>query len=641
MRGKSSAIAVLATVGALLVVPGIASAKVFCVQDPACPAGGVPEGTLTAAVGAADADATLDTVRIGPGTYSSTSVSPAQPIEIVGAGAGSTEIDNTQANAGLIYLLNGQSKVRDLTVGLTLDHQVGIRLAHGSDVERVKVKGPQSLTAVEGFIVENPGTAIRSAVVELGPDLIGAGIVDAGSATISDSVVTAGVGIRPSHVSATSAYRVTVHSLIPLSVFGGNLVIANALLTPYPGSAYFVGADVQNGNAGEGAVLSASGLTIVGAGSGDGILVRSNSSVSTGYSKAIVHGALIRGVGTDLSRKGDSATETADIDIDHSAYDAASISNGAGNGTLALGAGNLTNGADPRFVNAAAGDYRLGFDSPLLDKGPPTSPLSGDDPDLANRPRVRDSDGNGTAVRDIGAYEYQRLAPVASFTATPTSALVGSPFAFGSKAFDPDGDPIVSRAWSFGDGAGATGSSASHAYSSAGTRSVTFSAKDASGLTGSATHTVTVAAASGATPSGHALLPGACANRRVGSPAAEVLTGSAAGDLLISGAGADRLFGQGGQDCLRGGAGKDRLNGGPGNDRLDGGPGKDVLVGGSGKDRIKAGAGDIVKAGTGNDRVNAANGKPNRVACGKGRDRVRADRFDRLSGCERVHFGSR
>ena len=632
MRGRSSAIAVLATVGALLVLPGVASAKVFCVNDPACPAGGVPEGTLTAAVAAADSDATLDTVRIGPGVYSSTSVSPAQPIEIVGAGMGATEIDNTQANAGLIYLLNGQSKVRDLTIGLTQDHQLGVRLAHGADAERVKVKGPHSLTAVTGFITENGSSDVRSVVVDLGPDLIGTGILDAGGGTIRDSVVTAGVGMSPSHTGWTHAYRLTVHSQIPLEVFGGGLTIANALLTPYPGESYFVGADVQNGNAGENAVLSAYGLTIVGPGSGYGIDVRSNSSVSTGFSKAIVHGSLIRGVGTDLSREGDSATETADIEIDHSAFSAAKIHNGAGNGTLAQGAGNLTNGPDPKFVNAAAGDYRLGFDSPLLDKGP-TSGLSGDDPDLGNRPRVRDSDGNGTAVRDIGAYEYQRLAPVVSFTASPTTALVGSPFAFGSKAFDPDGDPIVSRTWSFGDGAAATGASASHAYSSAGTRSVTFSAKDASGLAGSATHAVGVAA-----PSDSGLLPGACANRRQGGPGADVLTGSAAGDLLLGGAGADRLSGRGGKDCLRGGAGKDRLSGGRGSDRLNGGPGRDVLLGGPGADRIKAGPRDIVKAGTGGDRITAANGKPNRVACGKGRDRVRADRSDRLSGCERVRF---
>ncbi|MEX2105529.1 MAG: hypothetical protein WD810_01385 [Solirubrobacterales bacterium] len=34
-------------------------------------------------------------------------------------------------------------------------------------------------------------------------------------------------------------------------------------------------------------------------------------------------------------------------------------------------------------------------------------PLAGDDPDLSGRSRVRDSDGNGTAVRDIGAGERQ------------------------------------------------------------------------------------------------------------------------------------------------------------------------------------------------------------------------------------------
>jgi hypothetical protein len=44
-----------------------------------------------------------------------------------------------------------------------------------------------------------------------------------------------------------------------------------------------------------------------------------------------------------------------------------------------------------------------------------------------------------------------------------------------------------------------------------------------------------------------------------------------------------------------------------------------------------------VSGGPGNDRINAANGQRDRIRCGRGSDRVRADRQDRVAGdCEVV-----
>ena len=93
---------------------------------------------------------------------------------------------------------------------------------------------------------------------------------------------------------------------------------------------------------------------------------------------------------------------------------------------------------------------------------------------------------------------------------------------------------------------------------------------------------------------------GPCAESKRGGPRGQTLRGSAAGD---------RLLGLGGDDVLRGLAGADCLFGGRGADRLIGGPGPDLLVGGAGRDIIR---------------------------CGPGRDTARADRADRLRGCERV-----
>ncbi len=281
-------------------------------------------------------------------------------------------------------------------------------------------------------------------------------------------------------------------------------------------------------------------------------------------------------------------------------------------------------------------DYRLRHDSPLLDVGRPSPILGEENPDLAGNERVRDSDGNGSAIRDIGAYEYQRLAPTAEFSVSPLPALLGDPTGFdGSGSIDPDGDPLT-YAWAFGDGATGSGVKPAHVFGSAGSFPVTLEAIDPTGLSSTAAGTAEVAprpqtggsGGSGSTEGSGAKL-GACANPLPGTARADVLTGAALGELVRAGAGNDRVRGGAGGDCLDGQRGNDVLLGQAGPDRLTGGPGADTLVGGAGR--------NVVKGGAGNDRVNAANGVRDLVDCGRGRrDAAKADRVDRLRGCERV-----
>jgi Ca2+-binding RTX toxin-like protein len=93
---------------------------------------------------------------------------------------------------------------------------------------------------------------------------------------------------------------------------------------------------------------------------------------------------------------------------------------------------------------------------------------------------------------------------------------------------------------------------------------------------------------------------GTCVNRLVGTASADVLRGAARGDRLSGAGGRDRIVGRAGADCLTGGRGRDTISGGPGNDVM-----------------------------------NARDGAVDTVSCGPGRDTVRADRRDRLRGCER------
>lgn len=87
--------------------------------------------------------------------------------------------------------------------------------------------------------------------------------------------------------------------------------------------------------------------------------------------------------------------------------------------------------------------------------------------------------------------------PTASFT-TATSGLTVSVDAAGSS--DPDGDALT-YSWTFGDGATATGRTASRTYAAAGTYTIGLTVSDGRGGSASTTRTVTVAAPGDPDPS--------------------------------------------------------------------------------------------------------------------------------------------
>jgi RTX calcium-binding nonapeptide repeat (4 copies) len=140
---------------------------------------------------------------------------------------------------------------------------------------------------------------------------------------------------------------------------------------------------------------------------------------------------------------------------------------------------------------------------------------------------------------------------------------------------------------------------------------------------------------------------------RAATTGPDALVGTPGRDLICGLRGSDRINGRGGDDALFGdrcagepsnprpgraadGDGHDRLRGGPGRDRLYGSRGRDTLAGGLGRDILEGGRGqDRLSGGPGPDTLNVRDGKRDRVDCGPGRDRVRADRRDRLARCER------
>ena len=137
----------------------------------------------------------------------------------------------------------------------------------------------------------------------------------------------------------------------------------------------------------------------------------------------------------------------------------------------------------------------------------------------------------------------------------------------------------------------------------------------------------------------------------VGTPGPDVLAGTPDADVICGLDGDDRISAGGGHDVVSGGAGRDRIKGGDGDDDLLGGRGRDSLFGGRGNDVLRGNfAGDRLYGQSGNDRIVGGGGRNrlygnsgndqliaslnrrgvDRVDGGRGRDRARVDRGDRV-----------
>ena len=145
-------------------------------------------------------------------------------------------------------------------------------------------------------------------------------------------------------------------------------------------------------------------------------------------------------------------------------------------------------------MDAAAGDFRLAADSPLIDAGGPDA-LPADAADRDGKPRASDGDGDCTHRPDIGAFEFQGTQATAVAAAGTALAKVGEAVEFSSAGSCIPGPGEPQLTWSFDDGAGAGGASLTHAFATPGRHTATLSVADGAGHSATATAVVDVSAA--------------------------------------------------------------------------------------------------------------------------------------------------
>jgi len=229
----------------------------------------------------------------------------------------------------------------------------------------------------------------------------------------------------------------------------------------------------------EGSVNALNDTIVASGNTGDGVRADSDGH---GGAEVDLTNSIVRGYSTSFAANGAQATIVRSSDN----YDGTS----SGSGLITGGAPVLGN---PAFVNPGAGDYRLAWDSPLIDASNVSTLGAGSSTtDLDRNPRVVSYTHASTPV-DLGAYEYQHREPTAFADVESYIGPPGTPIRFGgSFSSDPDDGDTLSYAWSFDDGATAIGVTVTHAFSTVGMHTARLTVTDPTGLISQATATTTV-----------------------------------------------------------------------------------------------------------------------------------------------------
>lgn len=468
----------LSSLAALLMVVPAAGAETFCVRGtgdgPGCGAA-TPEPTVQAAIDAA-------AISDGPDDVVLKGALPAQGFTI---GAGNVvDIDGTDAEA-----------LRITAADQVAVHEPGARISHAAIV----IQTPA------------PAVAIDLAAGTLDDVDITGAYSDEATIRLGDATLD-GVVFKESEYPGTAVNAVGQGGVIVGSVLYGQyalksasdgLVVQNSVLEARTDG---FGAAALNVTAGSTTVDDTLILLDERAGgTGDGVRVVSaaGQAPELALRSVTVFGLDLYGDVTPPATDGVSAGCSADTTANVSLLDTAVtrfttdlVDLGCGMSLDHVRYGGRVGTTFVDGPSVESGGYTTGwfaapvYASSLIDAG---TDRSGDAYDLQGFPRVVDSDGDGVARRDIGAWEYQRQPPIAvlgdQHVPAGQTAVID-----GSASDDPDdGDfGFLTYAWTV-DGVKHPNISdhLQTAFMTPGAHTVQLTVTDPSGLSDTATATIT------------------------------------------------------------------------------------------------------------------------------------------------------
>jgi hypothetical protein len=410
-----------------LAVPASAQALDFCVNRAGCdPSRTFGENQLQDAITAAGVAANGDRILVGSGVYDDGPYSAAagNQIDLIGAGPNATTLRKGPAgnDQTILTVPNVASTVQDL----------GIELTNGNNLTGLSVRNSATrVRVVQTATATGEPTGIQftgaGALVDSSVSLDVATLNTAVSAMLPGE--TAELTLQNNDLSAARgvSYQTPIHTernRITARVLGiggvGPLTIDNASVRMVGGGGPNIAAvnvsSSQLGAPASAGDLDAQHLTAFGPGAGAGVVISSGcqmtgANVFPVAASGVVRDSVVDGFQFDLTLAGRTCFDPViptttnsyvSLNIDYSLYDPATVRQFAP-ASFSPGSHNLN--TDPQFVDPAAGNLRLRQGSPAIDAGQPT-PAAGNERDVEGNPRVQDGNGDGTAVRDMGAYEH-------------------------------------------------------------------------------------------------------------------------------------------------------------------------------------------------------------------------------------------
>jgi hypothetical protein len=437
---KRSLLPAAVTVAVALVAPASSSALTYCVNKPSCvTAGGTSSADLDTALSTAEGTGGPDRIEIGPGTYTTTSPSgfhyftgiSGNSVDVVGSGRDATFLRgpastdvNPWKTLRISTLADTVNHVSDLSVRIpnkaapAAAHS-GIFVTDGT-VERVSVTDDGGGT---GGIESGDDLAVRDCDVTLA-GLSGSAAISAnGGDVLAERCHTAGgfygLYTGPGHFSVgrdndLSARYAPVYSFGGVSRVEDNLLRTTGSTVLFgQGPAGLVAAAFDGPPAVDGVVI-ARHITAIGTGAAQSDGVRAEGSGSK-VARMSLDSSVLSNYARSVNGHGGAGLYAITVRYSNLDLSTALLDPG---GTNDFATGNVA--GDPKFADAGEGNFQLSAGSPAIDTGDP-APVGAFQPnDLAGKPRTVDGDGNGSAITDMGAYEFQPPAPATTPT-TPTT----------------------------------------------------------------------------------------------------------------------------------------------------------------------------------------------------------------------------